>query len=120
MTTPTRKPLSAPVVTFLLVSVFAIGGAVAGTFAKSRTVQDEPAAALTTDGQSPANAPAYSVFVDEETRFAFIKLASGEWKFVRQLDESQISQLHPTTIVAKRQDGVETIAAAPADETRVR
>lgn len=120
MTTPARKPLSAPVTTFLLVSLFAVGGAVAGTFTKDRAVDAEPTAALTTDGTSPATAPAYSVFVDEETRFAFIKLASGDWKFVRQLDQDQMTRLHPTTLVAKRQGGVETVAAAQAGESRVR
>ncbi len=123
MTTPTRKPLSAPLTTFLLVSVFAIGGAVAATFTKDHAAEDKPAeptAALTTGGASPATAPAYSVFVDEETRFAFIKLASGEWTFVRQLDQDQMSRLHPTTLVAKRQASVETVAAAEAGDVRVR
>ena len=115
MTTPTRKPLSAPLTTFLLVSVFAIGGAVAATFTKDHAAEDKPAeptAALTTDGASPATAPAYSVFVDEETRFSFIRLESGKWVFARQLDADQLSQLDPTTFVARRQGALEPVASS--------
>lgn len=115
---------SAPVAAAAIVALFAIAAAVGGAIAKdsgNATAPDvtapaaitepaavaEPAAAI-----SPADAPAYSVFVDEETRFAFIKLASGQWKFVRQLDPSQVGQLHPTTLVATRRADVETVADA--------
>lgn len=41
----------------------------------------------------------WDVYVDLPTRFAYVKTPMG-WKFVRQLDEAQMSNLHPTTLTA--------------------
>lgn len=41
----------------------------------------------------------WDVYVDLPTRFAYVKTPMG-WKFVRQLDEAQMEQLHPTTLTA--------------------
>ena len=104
-------PVAAAVVDIMFSVAAAISNAVAGDVPADSTQAPMTAPAVSS---SPADAPAYSVFVDEETRFAFIKLASGQWKFVRQLDAQQMTQLPPTTYVAARRPDVETIAATTA------
>ena len=117
---PSSPWKSAPVAAAAIVTLFAIAAAIGNALARDVPTEPTPAA-VTTDviTSSPADAPAYSVFVDEETRFAFIRLASGQWKFVRQLDAGQMRQLPPTTYVAARRTDVETVAAATAS-TEVR
>lgn len=41
----------------------------------------------------------WDVYVDLPTRFAYVKTPAG-WTFVRQLDEAQMANLHPTTLTA--------------------
>ena len=104
---------SAPVAAAAIVILFAVAAAIGNAVA--RNLPAEPAPAVVTGAAvtaSPADAPAYSVLVDEETRFAFIKLASGQWKFVRQLDPAQMSQLPPTTIITRNPTDYEQLAVA--------
>lgn len=49
--------------------------------------------------QSFVQTKEWDVYVDLPTRFAYVKTPMG-WKFVRQLDEAQIANLHPTTLTA--------------------
>lgn len=55
----------------------------------------------------------FAVFVDEETRFAFVRTPS-KWRFVRQLDRGQMTRLHAETIVARVADrrGDDSLLAA--------
>lgn len=57
------------------------------------------AAAVPAQAQSFVQTKEWDVYVDLPTRFAYVKTPMG-WKFVRQLDESQMAQLHPTTLTA--------------------
>ncbi|MFT3956112.1 MAG: hypothetical protein QM722_17545 [Piscinibacter sp.] len=57
------------------------------------------AAAGTAQAQSFIQTKDWDVYVDLPTRFAYVKTPMG-WKFVRQLDEAQMAQLHPTTLTA--------------------
>jgi len=57
------------------------------------------AAALPAQAQSFIQTKDWDVYVDLPTRFAYVKTPMG-WKFVRQLDEAQMEQLHPTTLTA--------------------
>jgi hypothetical protein len=41
----------------------------------------------------------WDVYVDLPTRFAYVK-TPDRWVFVRQLDEQQMTRLHPTTLTA--------------------
>lgn len=41
----------------------------------------------------------WDVYVDLPTRFAYVK-TPDRWVFVRQLDEEQMTRLHPTTLTA--------------------
>jgi hypothetical protein len=60
---------------------------------------------------APASVQAqdWDVFVDPPTRFAFVKTPRG-WRFVRQLDEEQMTRLPPTTLTS----------LLPPDDTDVR
>lgn len=49
--------------------------------------------------QSFVQVKEWDVYVDLPTRFAYVKTPMG-WKFIRQLDEAQMDQLHPTTLTA--------------------
>ena len=49
--------------------------------------------------QSFVQTKEWDVYVDLPTRFAYVKTPMG-WTFVRQLDEAQMDQLHPTTLTA--------------------
>lgn len=49
--------------------------------------------------QSFVQVKEWDVYVDLPTRFAYVKTPMG-WKFIRQLDEAQMGQLHPTTLTA--------------------
>jgi hypothetical protein len=57
------------------------------------------AASTPSQAQSFVQTKDWDVYVDLPTRFAYVKTPMG-WKFVRQLDESQMTQLHPTTLTA--------------------
>lgn len=57
------------------------------------------AAAGAAQAQSFIQTKDWDVYVDLPTRFAYVKTPLG-WKFVRQLDESQMGRLHPTTLTA--------------------
>lgn len=59
------------------------------------------AAAVSTPSQAQSfvQVKEWDVYVDLPTRFAYVKTPMG-WKFVRQLDEAQMDQLHPTTLTA--------------------
>lgn len=41
----------------------------------------------------------WDVYVDLPTRFAYVKTPLG-WKYIRQLDEAQMAQLPPSTLIA--------------------
>jgi hypothetical protein len=60
-------------------------------------------AGAATTAERLEGAKPFAVFVDEETRFAFVRTPS-KWRFVRQLDREQMSRLHPETIVATLAD----------------
>lgn len=45
-------------------------------------------------------APDHSLFVDEATRFAFVRTADG-WQFVRELTQAELPDLGPSTYVAR-------------------
>lgn len=102
---------SAPLAAALLTTVFAAGAALASSLLPEDEAPVAPVT-VTTSPSALAHAPAYSVFVDEETRFAFIRLESGKWVFARQLDADQLSQLDPTTFVARRQGTLEPVASS--------
>ncbi len=57
------------------------------------------AAAVPAQAQSFVQTRDWDVYVDLPTRFAYVKTPTG-WTFVRQLDESQMARLHPTTLTA--------------------
>jgi hypothetical protein len=57
------------------------------------------AAASATQAQSFVQTREWDVYVDLPTRFAYVKTPTG-WTFVRQLDEAQMTRLHPTTLTA--------------------
>lgn len=57
------------------------------------------AASTPSQAQSFVQVKEWDVYVDLPTRFAYVKTPMG-WKFVRQLDEAQMDQLHPTTLTA--------------------
>lgn len=59
------------------------------------------AAAVSTPSQAQSfvQVKEWDVYVDLPTRFAYVKTPMG-WKFIRQLDEAQMDQLHPTTLTA--------------------
>ena len=59
------------------------------------------AAAVSTPSQAQSfvQVKEWDVYVDLPTRFAYVKTPMG-WKFIRQLDESQMDQLHPSTLTA--------------------
>ncbi len=57
------------------------------------------AASTPSQAQSFVQVKEWDVYVDLPTRFAYVKTPMG-WKFVRQLDEAQMGQLHPTTLTA--------------------
>jgi hypothetical protein len=57
------------------------------------------AAVAPAQAQSFVQTKDWDVYVDLPTRFACVKTPMG-WKFVRQLDEAQMGQLHPTTLTA--------------------
>lgn len=46
----------------------------------------------------------FGVFVDLPTGFAYVKTPAG-WHFVRRIEASRLSQLHPTTFVSLMQAG---------------
>lgn len=46
----------------------------------------------------------FGVFVDLPTGFAYVKTPSG-WHFVRQIEASRLSDLHPSTFVSLKQAG---------------
>ena len=58
------------------------------------------AAALPAQAQSFIQTRDWDVYVDLPTRFAYVKTPARGWVFVRQLDESQMGQLHPSTLTA--------------------
>lgn len=60
-------------------------------------------------GVGPSPVREHDVFVDAPTRFAFVKTATG-WKFVGQLDATQMSRLPAGTITS----------LLPPDESGVR
>jgi hypothetical protein len=57
------------------------------------------AAAGVAQAQSFVQTRDWDVYVDLPTRFAYVKTPIG-WTFVRQLDEAQMANLHPTTLTA--------------------
>lgn len=57
------------------------------------------AAAGAAQAQSFVQTRDWDVYVDLPTRFAYVKTPLG-WTFVRQLDEAQMANLHPTTLTA--------------------
>jgi len=57
------------------------------------------AASTPSQAQSFVQVKEWDVYVDLPTRFAYVKTPTG-WTFVRQLDEAQMDQLHPTTLTA--------------------
>jgi hypothetical protein len=57
------------------------------------------AAASAAQAQSFVQTREWDVYVDLPTRFAYVKTPTG-WTFVRQLDEAQMTRLHPTTLTA--------------------
>ena len=57
------------------------------------------AAAGAAQAQSFVQTRDWDVYVDLPTRFAYVKTPMG-WTFVRQLDEAQMANLHPTTLTA--------------------
>lgn len=57
------------------------------------------AASTPSQAQSFVQVKEWDVYVDLPTRFAYVKTPMG-WTFVRQLDEAQMGQLHPTTLTA--------------------
>lgn len=57
------------------------------------------AAASAAQAQSFVQSREWDVYVDLPTRFAYVKTPAG-WTFVRQLDEAQMTRLHPTTLTA--------------------
>lgn len=48
---------------------------------------------------APAVAKEFDVYVELATGHSYIKTPSG-WRYIRQLDEAQLQQLHPTTLTA--------------------
>ncbi|TXC65804.1 hypothetical protein FSC37_06450 [Piscinibacter aquaticus] len=58
------------------------------------------AAALPAQAQSFVQTRDWDVYVDVPTRFAYVKTPVKGWVFVRQLDEAQMQNLHPTTLTA--------------------
>lgn len=62
------------------------------------------AAAVPSHAETAVPVEDFSVFVDMPTGFAFVKTPSG-WRFVRQIEASKLSQLHPTTLVSVIQAG---------------
>lgn len=73
------------------------------------------AAVLSVRAESAVPVQDFGVFVDLPTGFAYVKTPGG-WHFVRQLDASQLSQLHPSTFVSLMQAGTplgETALATP-------
>jgi hypothetical protein len=69
---------------YLAIAALAIAAAVASTPSQA---------------QSFVQVKDWDVYVDLPTRFAYVKTPMG-WTFVRQLDEAQMDQLHPTTLTA--------------------
>jgi hypothetical protein len=57
------------------------------------------AASTPSRAQSFVQVKEWDVYVDLPTRFAYVRTPMG-WKFVRQLDEAQMANLHPTTLTA--------------------
>ena len=57
------------------------------------------AASLPAQAQSFIQVRDWDVYVDLPTRFAYVK-TPDRWVFVRQLDEEQMTRLHPTTLTA--------------------
>jgi hypothetical protein len=70
------------------------------TFATAALALAAFAAALPAQAQSYVPTRDWDVYVDLPTRFAYVKTPAKGWVFVRQLDEEQMSNLHPTTLTA--------------------
>lgn len=64
MSAPVRKSLPAPLITFLLVCLFAIGGAVAGSFLKGEGPTAGQDAVVTTVSLAPVDLPAIPTAID--------------------------------------------------------
>ncbi|WP_428420152.1 hypothetical protein [Methylibium sp.] len=64
------------------------------------------AAVLPVHAETTVPVEDFGVFVDLPTGFAFVKTPAG-WHFVRRIEASRLSQLHPTTFVSLTQAGAQ-------------
>lgn len=62
------------------------------------------AAVLPAQAETTLPVEDFGVFVDLPTGFAYVKTPSG-WHFVRQIEASRLSELHPSTFVSLKQAG---------------
>ena len=70
------------------------------TFATAALALVAFAAAIPAQAQSFIQTRDWDVYVDVPTRFAYVKTPAKGWVFVRQLDETQMQNLHPATLTA--------------------
>lgn len=97
--------------TFAVAAIaLAIGGA-----ASANNLKSDAATAAAKLIAAPASSPSdFSVYVDRETRFAFVKTPIG-WKFVRQIEAEKLSLVpHEFFIQVDRRPG--TLLALGANQ----
>ena len=79
-------------------------------FASAQANSDAPIAPAAT--QAATNPRDFAVYVDRETRFAFIKTPHG-WTFVRQIDADKLAQVARGDFVRVDQRPFTLLALAP-------